>query len=135
MTKIAEKLIDFEFYNRFNHFNKDQIVFITETEIISYQLDLNFTVLYKTAHNIPDLKTEYRHSKMDHSGYIFIFTKDKIYVFNDNTFGQMKKEHRKEDLDPEVAKKIPEFSKIVDFNDYKTVGAAVAGTGFVYEIR
>ena len=46
MTKIAEKVIDFDFFSKFNHFNKDQIVFITETEIQSYRLDLNFSILY-----------------------------------------------------------------------------------------
>ena len=106
MTKIAEKVMDFEFYNKFNHYNKDQLVFITDSEIISLRLDLNFSVQYKTPHNIPNLKTDYVHSKMDHSGYIFIFTKDKIYVFNDNYLGQMKKDYKLEDLNKQVSNKI-----------------------------
>lgn len=72
---------------------------------------------------------------MDHSGYIFIFTKDKIYVFNDNYLGQMKKDYKLEDLNKQVDNKITKFTNIVDFNDYKTIGASVSSTGFVYEMR
>ena len=94
MTKIVEKLIDFDFLNKFNHYNRDQIVFLTETDIISYRLDSTFSVQYKTAHNIPNMKAEYIHSKMDHSGFIFIFTVDKIFVFNDNLMAQSRKEYK-----------------------------------------
>ena len=136
MTKIAEKMIDFKFYNKFNHYNKDQIVFITDTEIVSYRLDVDYSVQYRTPHNIPNLSQDYVHSKMDHSGYIFIFTKDKIYVFNDNLLGQSKKSHSLDELNNILgAKKITDFRKIVDFHDYKTIGAAVSGTGFLYELR
>ena len=61
------------------------------------------------------MKTDYVHSKMDHSGNIFIFTIDKIYVFSDNSMAQFKREHKIEDLNKQVGNKITKFSKIVDF--------------------